>query len=80
MSAVTDQLERFVGPGPDAWLIGTSTGSALSPRNLGRVWEKVRLSVGPPDLQLHDLRHSGLTWAAASGASVAEFDAPRWAR
>jgi len=25
------------------------------------------------DLRLHDLRHSGLTWSAATGASVAEL-------
>ena len=31
------------------------------------------LSVGRPDLHLHDLRHSGNTWAAATGASTAEL-------
>jgi integrase len=36
------------------------------------------MAAGPPgnrrrDLFFHDLRHSGLTWAAASGASVAEL-------
>ena len=29
--------------------------------------------MGRTDLHLHDLRHSGLTWAAASGASVADL-------
>ena len=28
---------------------------------------------GRPDLHLHDFRHSGLTWAAATGASVADL-------
>jgi integrase len=32
-----------------------------------------RKAIGRPDLRLHDLRHSGLTWAAATGASVAEL-------
>ncbi len=70
---VTAHLEQFVGPGPDAWLFPTSTGTALSPRNLNRAWDKARTIAGRPDLHLHDLRHSGLTWAAASGASVAEL-------
>ena len=73
LPAVIDHLERFVGPEPTAWLFGTSTGTALSPRNLNRVWSTARTAVGRPDLHLHDLRHSGLTWAAASGASVAEL-------
>jgi integrase len=70
---VIDHLDRFVGAAPDAWLFGTSTGTALAPRNFNRLWDKARAQVGRPDLHLHDLRHSGLTWAAASGASVAEL-------
>ena len=31
------------------------------------------VDIGRPDLHLHDLRHSGLTWVAASGASLAEL-------
>jgi integrase len=73
LSAVEDHLERFVGPEPTAWLFGTSTGSVITPRNFNRAWSKARAKVGRPDLHLHDLRHSGLTWAAASGASVAEL-------
>lgn len=44
---------------------------------------KARLSVGRPDLHLHDLRHSGprvlhqalegLTWSATAGATTAEL-------
>jgi hypothetical protein len=49
-------LERHV-------IMGTST--------LNRVWQRARKTIGRTDVFLHDLRHSGLTWAAASGASVA---------
>jgi integrase len=73
LPAVIDHLERFVRPAPSAWLFGTSTGTALSPRNFQRAWSKARSIAGRPDLHLHDLRHSGLTWAAASGASVADL-------
>ena len=73
MPALEEHLKRFVGPDPGAWLSGTSTGTAISPRNFQRVWDKVRFDIGRPDLHLHDLRHSGLTWSAATGASVAEL-------
>ncbi|MGH9067788.1 MAG: tyrosine-type recombinase/integrase, partial [Acidimicrobiales bacterium] len=70
---LANHLARFVGPEPDAWLFATGDGAALSPRTLDRVWARARRPIGRPDLHLHDLRHSGLTWAAASGASVAEL-------
>jgi integrase len=73
LPAVIDHLERFVRAEPTSWLFGTSTGTALSPRNFQRAWSKARSTAGRSDLHLHDLRHSGLTWAAASGASVADL-------
>lgn len=73
LPALADHLKRFVGAKPDAWLFATSTGTAVSPRDFNRVWAAARLAIGRPDLHLHDLRHSGLTWAAATGASVAHL-------
>lgn len=73
LPALEDHMERFVGPKPDAWLFGTSTGSAVSPRNLQRAWDRAREAAARPDLHMHDLRHSGLTWAAATGATTAEL-------
>ncbi len=72
MLAVEAHLQRCVGPEPKAWLC-TSTGTAISPRNFQRYWDKARDAIGRPDLHLHDLRRTGLTWAAATGASVAEL-------
>ncbi len=40
---------------------------------LGVAWNKARKAVGRSDLRFHDLRHSGLTWSAAAGATVAEL-------
>lgn len=40
---------------------------------LQRAWTKARLRVGRPDLHLHDLRHTGLTFAAATGATTEEL-------
>jgi integrase len=67
---IVDHLERFVGPEPTAWLFSTLAGLPLSPRNLNRAWDKARRAARRPDLHLHDLRHSGLTWAAASGRAL----------
>jgi integrase len=68
-----DHLARHVEPGPEAWLFTNETGSRLPTHKFNRVWVKVRSDIGRPDLHLHDLRHSGLTWVAASGASLAEI-------
>ncbi len=72
LPAVLDHLERYVGPEPDAWLFAGEDGP-LTARTLDRVWERARRTIGRPDLHLHDLRHSGLTWAAATGATTAEL-------
>ena len=66
-------LGRFVGPEPGAWLFPGLGGAPLSPSRLEGAWRRARLAVGRPDLHFHDLRHSGLTWAAATGASTREL-------
>ena len=66
-------LERFVEARPDAWLFTSEAGGPMVPVTLDRVWQRARRAIGRGDLHYHDLRHSGLTWAAASGASVAEL-------
>lgn len=71
--AMETHLERFVGPAADAWLFGTSTGTTISPRNLSRAWNKAREKAGRDDLHFHDLRHTGLTWVAQTGATQAEI-------
>ena len=66
-------LERFTGPEPDAWLFPGKGDKPITPRTLNCLWEQASSAVGRPDLRLHDFRHSGLTWAAATGASVAKL-------
>jgi len=68
-----DHLDRFVGSDPDAWLFATSSGFVVSPRNLQRAWDRARRVAGRPDLHLHDLRHTGLTFASIAGAGTAEL-------
>lgn len=70
---IRQHLDEHVGPEPEAWLFPGPDGNPAHPGNLSRVWAKARESVGRPDLHLHDLRHSGLTWSAQTGATVAEL-------
>jgi len=45
-------------------------------RNFNRVWRAALLRAGIPgalDLHLHDLRHTGSTWSAQSGATLKEL-------
>jgi integrase len=65
--AVAAHLDSYVGADQDALLFcGTD-------RSLGVAWAIARSAIGRDDLRFHDLRHSGLTWSAATGASVAEL-------
>jgi integrase len=67
LDAVVAHLEAFTDPEPDALVV------EVTDRVLGLAWNRARLAAGRPDLHFHDLRHSGLTWSAATGASVAEL-------
>ena len=43
------------------------------PSTLYRVFYPAREAAGRPDLRFHDLRHTGATLAAATGATLAEL-------
>ena len=60
-------LEAHVGADDDAVIV------AGTDRSLSVAWTAARARIGRDDLRFHDLRHSGLTWSAATGASVAEL-------
>ena len=66
-------LERFVGDHPDALVFHGVKGGPIRPFALQRAWNTARTGVGRPELHLHDLRHSGATWAATTGASTKEL-------
>jgi integrase len=67
---IVAHLEDFTGPGPNDWLFVGRDGGPASGRTLDRQWSKARMVVNRPEVHLHDLRHSGLTWAADAGAST----------
>jgi integrase len=64
---------EIVGPDQEAWLFPGDGDMPASEMRIKRVWRKACKAANRPDLHLHDLRHSGLTWAAAMGASTAEL-------
>jgi integrase len=70
---IQSHLERFTGPEPDDLVFVGSSGRPLTPNVLQAVWQRARATVGRNDLRLHDLRHTGLTFAAAAGATTVEL-------
>lgn len=70
---ISDHLEHFSGPGPDDYVFTGITGIPLTANVLQTAWQRARASVGRDDLHLHDLRHTGLTLAAATGATTVEL-------
>ncbi len=70
---LTLHFERWVAPTTDAPLFTERDGGPLRIYTLDRAWRRARSAVGLPDLRLHDLRHTGNTLAAATGASTREL-------
>jgi integrase len=70
---LSDHLERFAGDGPDGWLFPSANGSPVTARTLDRQWAIARKAIGRPELHFHDLRHTGLTLVAITGATTAEI-------
>jgi integrase len=63
---LADHLARHVDPDASALVL------AKGSKPLRTAWERARKTVGV-DYRFHDLRHSGLTWAATTGATTAEL-------
>ncbi|MGD0705739.1 MAG: tyrosine-type recombinase/integrase [Trebonia sp.] len=67
-------LERFAEPGERGFVFVGPKGGKLRRSNFHRsVWSKVRQQVGLPGLHFHDLRHTGGTLSAATGATLKEL-------
>lgn len=72
---VKAHLRRHVAVGRNALLFpaaGDPT-AHMAPATLYRVFYPARKAAGRPDLRFHDLRHTGATLAAATGATLAEL-------
>jgi integrase len=66
-------LARHVGSDPDDLLFTERHGGPLRLYTVERAWRRARQATGVPYLRLHDLRHTGNTLAAATGASTKEL-------
>ena len=73
MEALVDHMESYTNSEPDSLLFCSPNGPPLSVGVLQRACNSARVSIGRPDMHLHDLRHTGLTFAAATGATTAEL-------
>ncbi len=70
---VEAHLEAWVGADPEDLMFTTRAGEKLRPYMVQRAWEAARKAVGVEHLRFHDLRHTGNTLAAATGASTKEL-------
>lgn len=66
-------LLRWSQPGDTGLVFPGPNGRQLSARTLHDSFKRARAAAGRPDLRWHDLRHTGATMAAQSGASLAEL-------
>ncbi len=72
-SALAHHLTTFCGASPESPVLVSTSGDALTRNSLESAWQTARKRIGRPDLRLHDLRHTGLTFAATAGATTAEL-------
>lgn len=68
-----DHLDQHTGPAGDALLFPARGGGHMAPSSLYKVFYPARAAAGRPDLRWHDLRHTGATLAAATGATLADL-------
>jgi integrase len=73
MSAIRKHLTTHTGPEPGALLFPARDGGHMQPSTLYKVWYPAREAAGRNDLRFHDLRHTGATLAAATGATLKEL-------
>jgi len=73
LPAVLAHLELHVGPEMEALLFPARQGGHMVVGSLYRVYYPARAKAGRPDLRFHDLRHTGATLFAATGATLADL-------
>lgn len=68
-------LDEQVRSEKDAWLFPEREDPTkpIHPNSLRSWYSQARDQAGRPDLRFHDLRHTGLTWLAAEGATIREL-------
>jgi integrase len=70
---LAEHLDTYSGPGADGRIFTMGGGGAMRRQNFGPLWIKTIRAAGLPPVHFHDLRHTGNTLAAATGASLREL-------
>ena len=70
---ISEHLDRYVPDGPDEFVFRGPKGAVPRSSNWSVTWREVTASVGLNGLHFHDLRHTGNTLAASTGASTKEL-------
>ena len=73
LPALQTHLEKFSAPGPDGLVFTGSLGQPLRRGSLYTAWARASRELGVSGIRIHDLRHTGATLAAATGASTKEL-------
>ena len=71
--ALARHLERYTADAADAWVFVGERGGPLRRLALHHAWTEARRATGMTHITLHDLRHTGATLAAWTGASTREL-------
>jgi integrase-like protein len=70
---VASHLDQFSGPDPDSLVFVGPKNAPLRRSNFARTWQRATDSAGLTGFHIHDLRHTGNHFAAATGASLREL-------
>lgn len=70
---IRDHLERYAEPGADGRVFVGAKGATPRRNHFNRLWRKACEEAGIKGLHFHDLRHTGNTLAASTGASTREL-------
>jgi integrase len=73
MPAVREHLLAYAQPGKDGLLFPSARGQVIGDAAVADWYYPAREAAGRRDLRLHDLRHTGGTWAGQGGATIAEL-------
>jgi integrase len=75
LPAIRAHLDRRVAQSPDSLVFTGSRGGVLRRSNFRRTvkWSQTVDAIGVPGLHFHDLRHTGNSLAAATGASLRDL-------
>ena len=73
LPTVADHLDEYAEPGRDGLVFVGPKGGPLRRGNFSHTWRKLAHEVGLEGLRFHDLRHTGNTLAAMTGASTKEL-------